>query len=280
MQTSFQRLLHRLATDPFLHFLLLGACIFAAYAQWGASRGVDRQIRVSLADQARLRAVARQQTGHDPDPVQMRALVEQHIREEVLYREALALQLQRDDIIVRRRLVQKMEYLAQEDVLPVSETQLRDFFSKHPDRYATPATVELQMHYFDPARRGAATRHDAVAALQKFHSGQRIIGDPFMLGTRLSGQTLPMLERDFGPGFAHAVAELPAGAWSDPIESVHGWHLVQVARRTPMQAARFEEVRERVASDFNQSRGHTASDTAYARLRGFYTVEVQDASAP
>jgi hypothetical protein len=273
--TPPKRLLRWLATEPFIHFVLLGACIFAAYGLWGSERGAELQIRISQADQQRLRAVARQQLGKEPDTAQMRALVDQHIREEVLYREALALELQRDDIIVRRRLVQKMEYLSQEGAATASESQLRDYFARHSDRYAIPAMADLQMDYFDPARRGAKAKHDAVDALQSAKAGQRLVGDPFMLGTQLSGQTLPMLERDFGPGFAASVAKMPTGDWSGPIESVHGWHLVQVSRRQDSPAVRFEDVRERVASDLTHSTDNPSSDAAYARMRARYTVEIQ-----
>jgi hypothetical protein len=276
-RTPRKRLLHWLATEPFIHFVLLGACIFAAYALWGLDRGTELHIRVSQADQERLRTVARQQWGKDPDAVQMRALVDQHIREEVLYREALTLELQRDDVIVRRRLVQKMEYLAQEDATQTSESQLREYFATHSDQYAALEVVDLQMLYFDPARRGASAKQDALLALQKAQSGQSVLGDPFMLGTLLSGQSLPMLERDFGPGFARAVANLPTGLWSGPVESVHGWHLVQVVRQPVSPAVRFEDVRERVASDLTHSVGNAASDAAYARLRARYSIEVQAA---
>jgi parvulin-like peptidyl-prolyl isomerase len=84
-----------------------------------------------------------------------------------------------------------------------------------------------------------------------------------------------MLERDFGPGFAAYVAKLPTGDWYGPIESVHGWHLVQVSRRQDSPAVRFEDVQERVASDLAHSTDNPSSDAAYARMRARYTVEIQ-----
>jgi len=279
-RTPYQRLLHWLATEPFLHFVLLGACIFAAYGVWGSNRDALLRITVSQADQERLRAVARQQWNKDPDAAQMRSLVDQHIREEVLYREAMALELQRDDAIVRRRLVQKMAYLLQDDTNAVSEKALQDYFMAHAGQYAAPATVDLQLRTFDPAQRGAAAKADALLALRRARAGKPVVGDPFMLGTLLSGQSPSMLERDFGSGFAQAVADLPVGLWSGPIASVHGWHLVFLAQRAAAPPVRFEDVRTRVANDLVNSAGNAASDAAVARLRARYTVDVQGTSPP
>ena len=277
---TYQRLLHWLATEPFLHFVLLGACIFAAYGLWGSDRGATLHITVSQADQERLRAVARQQWNKDPDAAQMQLLIDQHIREEVLYREAMALDLQRDDAIVRRRLVQKMAYLLQDDSSAVNEKVLQDYFTAHAEQYAVPATVDLQLRTFDPAQRGAAAKADALLALRRARAGKPVVGDPFMLGTLLSGQSPSMLERDFGSGFAQAVADLPVGLWSGPIASVHGWHLVFLAQRDAAPPVRFEDVRTRVANDLVNSAGNAASDAAVARLRARYTVDVQGTSPP
>ena len=114
---ALKRLVHWLAAEPLLHFLLLGALIFLAYSVSHPQRaGDDRRIEVTAADTARLRALAVQQWGQPPDAQQMRDLVQSFIREEVLVREAVATGLDRDDIIVRRRLAQKMEFLAHEEV--------------------------------------------------------------------------------------------------------------------------------------------------------------------
>ena len=278
--TPVRRLLHWLATEPFVHFVLLGACIFVAYGMWGPDRGGPLHIAVSQSDQEGLRAMARQQWGKDPDAAQMRLLIDRHIREEVMYREALALELQRDDAIVRRRLVQKMEYLSQDDTSPAAENVLRNYFTAHYQEYAAAAAADLQLVYFDPGRRGKEARADALLALGRVQANNPVPGDLFMLGSALYGQTASTLERDFGPGFAQALTVLPIGIWSGPIESVHGWHLVRVTHRQAAPVVRFEDVRDRVASDQTRANGQATSDAAYARLRERYTIEVQGTTAP
>ena len=132
--------LRRIAREPFVHFVFLGAATFAIHA--ALAPGDERRIDVTRSDIEHLRAASIRQWGRDPGPSQMRVLVNGYVREEVLYREALAEGLDKDDVVIRRRLAQKMEFLAQSSVAEPTEAELRGYFRAHADRYARERTFE------------------------------------------------------------------------------------------------------------------------------------------
>ncbi len=275
------RLWRWLIAEPFVHFVVLGALIFAAYAFWGAAPGsAALRIEVTQADQERLRALATQQWGKPPDAAQMQALIDNHVREEVLYREALAAGLERDDVIVRRRLAQKMEFLLSAQRPQPSEAQLRDYFSSHSQQFANPAVINFDTVYFNPKPRGNAAQRDAQTALALARKGQAPAGDAFMLGTQFRASSQAQLERDFGADFVRSVWDLPLGQWSGPVPSVHGLHLVRVTARQPAQTPPFEQVRERVLAEWRNAATDPLSQAAYQRLRERYQVHVSGSTAP
>ncbi len=262
-----------LAREPLVHFLALGAVIFAVHALLNpAAVSDERRIVVGASDVARLRDLAVQQWGRTPDARQMEDLIGAYVREEVLYRAALAKGLDRDDVIVRRRLAQKMEFLAHEAVRAPDEGELRAYFAEHAARFARPATVDFEQRYFNPERRGAAASADAEAALARLRQGQRAESDNSMLAQRLSAQERATIVRDFGDAVADAVFSLPVGSWSGPTRSNFGVYLLRVVARQPAAAAPFAAVRERVASELLNARVAAARDAAYAKLLAEYSV--------
>jgi peptidyl-prolyl cis-trans isomerase C len=162
----------RLLREPLVHFLLLGAILFGVYAYMERGRGgVDqsKQIRLTLDDLSQLVLVFQSQWRRDPAPEEFRALVEEKVREEVLYREALALGLDKNDTIVMRRMAQKMQFLA-EDVAAAREptpAEIGTWFEANRDRVALPPRVSFRHLYFSPDRRGMRARDDATAALTR-----------------------------------------------------------------------------------------------------------------
>lgn len=259
--------------EPFVHFLVLGALIFAAYALFNPST-VERRIVVSAADVARLRELAVRQWGRAPDARQMNELVQSFVREEVLYRAALAQGLDRDDVIVRRRLAQKMEFLAHEEVRAPIEPELRQYFAANSAHFRQTASADFEQLYFSPDH-GDKLAH-ALIALKR---GEAAHGDNFMLAEKLLSQERAAVAGDFGDAFADAVFSMPIGTWLGPIPSSHGIHLLRVAQRKPEAPGRFEAVRDQVAAEMVNARVAAARDAAYASLLGSYTVVLPSQSA-
>ena len=262
--------LRRIAGEPFVHFVVLGAATFALHAAL-APRD-ERRIEVTRSDIEHLRAASLKQWGRDPGPAQLDALLNAYIREEVLYREARAAGLDKDDVVIRRRLAQKMEFLAQSSVAEPSDEEMRLYQRAHVDRYSAPATVTFTQAYFGEERASKAAVAKVLALLE---AGGQVQGKRFMLPAELKEQSAEDIARDFGTSFAQSVFSAPAGRWAGPFESAHGLHFVRVSGRTPAHALAFEEVRDRIRVDLANERIAAARDAAFEPLRSRYDVEIE-----
>jgi len=275
----------KLLKEPLLHFLAIGAVIFALNA-WrtkaGPTEASTARIEVTAAIIDRLRAGYERQFSHSPDSDELRGLVTAHIREEVLCREALALGLDRDDTIVRRRLAQKMEFLTDDlaDAAEPEDAAVREFFEKNAERYAKPARVSFRHVYFSQAKRGAkgeVAARESLAALAAGASDETL-GDAFLHGFEFAARDAHEITALFGVGFAGQIALLPQGEWNGPIASSYGLHLVRVESREAVQPASLDVVRATVVQDFNEERRRTANREVFAKLRERYQVAVDEAA--
>jgi peptidyl-prolyl cis-trans isomerase C len=277
--------LKRILKEPLMHFLLIGGAIFAIAAWRGRTGGgVPTTARIEVTAEVidRLRSAYEKQFGQAPDEQQLRGLVTANIREEVLYREALALGLDRDDTIVRRRMAQKMEFLTGDlaDLAEPTEASVRAFFERNAARYARPAQVSFRHVYFSKERRGSkceAEAREALAALAKGVSDEAM-GDAFLHGFEFAARDAQEIIALFGEEFAAQAATLREGEWSGPIASSYGLHLVRVDARGPVQPAHFEAVRATVVRDFNEERRNTANRETFEKLRERYQVAVDEAA--
>ena len=272
-----------LVREPLLHFLLLGAAIFGLHL-W-ANRGSSgaepsRQILLTFDELSQLEIYFESQWRRPPTPDELDRMVEDKIREEVLYREALAMGLDKDDTIVKRRMAQKMQFLA-EDVAAAREPtsdELRAWFEKNGDKFALPSRVSFRHLYFGSDRRGPRAHDDAVAALAKL-AGQpqssktaAALADPFMFRDYYGDRTSEELAKEFGPQFAVAVAKLAPGSWQGPIESGYGWHLVFVDTFVPGRVPAFEEVEPEVKMAWLADQKERTREDTYRALRAKYIV--------
>jgi peptidyl-prolyl cis-trans isomerase C len=273
----------RFLREPLLHFLVLGGLLFAVYAAFGrGSARVEpvRQITLTLDDLRQLQIGFAAQWQRPPNDREMIGLIENRIKEEILYREALAMGLDKDDTIVKRRMAQKMEFLA-EDVSAAHEPttdELKAWFAKNTAMFTQPARVSFRHLYFSPDRRGKSAWSDSTAALRKLAgkpadwAGAAALGDPFMFQDYLADRTAEQIAKDFGPPFAKTLFVQKPGAWSGPIESGYGWHLVFVDSLTPERAAAFEEVEPDVKTAWLATRKAEAWDKAYKAMRSKYEL--------
>ncbi len=269
--------------EPVVQCLLMGLALFVVYEIRNRDAdGREASNRIVLsADDIRQIGIAWVAQGRPaPSPEEMRILADARVREEILYREALALGLDESDAIVRRRLAQKMEFLF-EDVAKLSEPatdELAAWFERHAPRFASPARVTFRHLYFSPDRRGAAARADAAHALPRLagepgSSGHAVaLGDPFMFQDYYAERTLDDVARSFGPGFARAVFETPPGHWAGPVESGYGSHLVWVDALTPARVPAFDEVETDVRTAWIEEQRAAIREQAFEAMRARYEV--------
>ncbi|MDS4041472.1 MAG: peptidylprolyl isomerase [Candidatus Competibacter sp.] len=273
----------RLLREPLIHFLLVGAALFAAYHYLQPTQSAapsSKQIQLSVDQLAQLAMLFQSQWRRDPTPEEFSLMVEQKVQSEVLYREALAMGLDKDDEIVKRRMAQKIQFLA-EDVAAAREPstdELRIWFAKNADKFALPKRVSFRHLYFSPDRRGSHARDDAAKALAQL-AGQpedtklaESLADPFMFQDYYRDRAPDYLGKEFGPQFAQAVEKLPTGSWQGPIASGFGWHLVFVDTVIPGRVPDFEEIEADVKTTWLGEQKALAWDKAYREMRAKYTV--------
>ena len=274
-----------LLREPLLHFLLLGAALFGVYglARDRAPHRTD-QIVVPQSQIEQL-VIGFTRTWQRPPTVEeLTGLIEDRIREEVLYREAMSMGLDRDDTIVRRRLRQKLEFLIPDlasQMAAPSEHDLQAYLDQHANTYRGEPTVSFDQVFFDRERRGRSTRADAESALTRLN-GQRgsavnpdAVGDASLLPIELIRSAESEVARLFGGTFSQRLAEVPLSRWGGPLESSYGLHVVLVHERIPGRMPELAQVREGVLRDLLAERRQQALDAAYAKFRARYTVVVE-----
>jgi peptidyl-prolyl cis-trans isomerase C len=264
--------------EPLLHFVLIGAVLFTITALY-EKKADEAEIRISAGEVAQLAAFWETQAQRKPSAAELQALIEERIDEEVLAREAVRLGLDRDDVIVRRRLAQKMAFVSDDlaVVAEPAEAELRAYFDAHRDAYTAPDLYALRHVYFNPDRHGMQLDADAQRALQRLTRGANPdqVGDPFMLPRELADVSRDDIARDFGSMFADAVTGVAPGTWAGPVRSPFGVHLVKLEAHTPRRAARFEDVRDRVRDAYLAQRQRAANTELRAKLRKQYRIVVE-----
>ena len=274
----------RFLREPLIHFLAIGALLFGLYglAPPGHPTAVapSKEIRLSLDEITQLTQLFQSQWRRLPSPQELQRMVENKVEQEVLYREALAMGLDRNDEIVKRRMAQKMQFLA-EDVAAAREpttAELKTWFDKNSAKFAQPPRLSFRHLYFSPDRRGVRARDDAQHALSKL-AGQPVdtaiagsLADPFMFQETYRDRPPEFLAKEFGPPFALAVAQLTPGSWQGPIESGFGWHLVFVDTVVPGRVPALEEIEADVRAAWLGEQKALAWAKSYKTMRASYTV--------
>jgi hypothetical protein len=283
LRRSFLPTLKRWLREPLLHFLLLGIMLFAVYAYMHRGRGgveSSRQIVLNLDELRQMDMYFESQWHRPPTPIEFQALVEDKVREEVLYREALAMGLDKDDTIVKRRMAQKMQFLA-EDVAAAHEpstTELKAWFDKNKDKFALPGRYSFRHLYFSPDKRGTNAQEDASKVLAKIASQPEdsklasSLADPFMFQNYYGDRTPEAIAKEFGPQFAMTLEKLKPGSWQGPVESGYGWHLVFVDTVIPGRIPAFEEVEPDVKTAWLGEQKARAWKKSYDAMRAKYIV--------
>jgi peptidyl-prolyl cis-trans isomerase C len=278
-----------LIQEPLVHFLVAGALILAGstlVSRWRAPADNRYHIVVSAAQLQQLKDVWVQQWGRQPDSEETQNLVNDYVREEVLYREALASGLDKDDTIVRRRLVEKMEFLSQETVSSSEPTdaELQNFLQSNKERYVTPAQLSFSHIYFSTAKRTISAKEDAEKMLTNLRAGKISSaraaeqGDAFIAESDYPLEGQDDIANIFGKDFASQVIGLQPGDWQGPYESSYGFHLVRVTDRTVPRLPQLQQIRQQVTNDWKTQQLKEASDAYYEQLRQRYRVDIDSAT--
>lgn len=265
----------RLLRDPLLHFLAIGAVLFAGIA---FVRGLQKpHVRIDAAELEQLATYWEMQMQRPPTRQELASIIHERVDEELLAREALRLGLDKDDMIIRRRLAQKMAF-ASEDTATIpepSDATLEAFYKKTAEQYATPERVALRHIYFSRDRGGMPPESAAEEALKTIRGGGVPAGDPFLLPLTYADITVADISRDYGPKFLQAALKAPIGVWVGPVESPYGMHLVRVERRLATQTPPLDQVKDEVKAAWLADQRERNRRAYLASLRKRYQVEVE-----
>ena len=277
----------RLLREPLLHFLLIGIGLFALYdVLRGGDTGAPRDIVVT---EARVEALAESFATvwmRPPTPEEVKGLVDDYVAEEIYYREAIAMGLDQDDTVIRRRLRQKMEFISEDAAAAAEPTdaELQAYLAAHPEKFLEPAELTFVQVYFSTEKRGDMARSAAEQLLAELQAGRgpaalADAGDPTLLPSDMQSASPQVIANAFGSDFAAQVVEAPVGQWTGPLQSGFGLHLVRVDDRKADAMPAFEQIRPIVLREW-QSEQRTQSNKAFLdSLRAKYDIRVEGEAA-
>jgi hypothetical protein len=269
--------------EPLLHFLVLGGLIFAAYAWKNGFQADDPDdVLVSLRQQENLARTFARTWQRPPTQSELNGLIVDFIRQEIAYRESQKMQLDRDDIVIRRRLRQKLEMLAEDvaTLTPPTEEDLQQYLNENSEKFRVPVVTSIQQVYFSVEEGvGTADRlaRQLLATLQDDPSSVDLdaAGDQSLLPGYLQSVRATELDSLFGTGFAERVDAIEPGAWGGPVQSGYGLHLVRVDERIDGYLPDLDEVHDAVQREWLTVRRSEAIDGLYERLAENYSITIE-----
>jgi hypothetical protein len=269
----------RFFSDPLAGFAAAAAGVFLLFAALPRERSDPaRTIEITGKDIDRLKASFQVVWLRPPDERELQNLIEERVRDEIFYREALLMGLDRDDTVVRRRMRQALELMASGIAGEAEPTEgdLEDHLRKNPDVYRRESTVSFRQIYFSPVKRGDAAASDASKLLEGLQSRADAtaaeLGDGTLLPEQWIDTPVSEVAAQLGQAFSEALARFPQGQWTGPIESPYGIHLVLVEGRREGGIPPLAEVRDRVRRDWMAARAGSAEAEFFASLLSRYTA--------
>jgi hypothetical protein len=265
--------------EPLVHFLALALAIFMLYG------ALNRSVSVTpgriVVTQARIEHIATlfaRTWQRPPSASELKGLIDDYVKDEVYYREALKLGLEADDTVIRRRLRQKMEFLsdAANEILNPTERELAEYLNAHAEEFFVEPAIAFRQIYLNSERRGDKTNEDAKAALEALRSNSSLdpasVGDTTLLPFELPLTSKTSVSQTFGPAFAEEITKSAPGNWVGPIKSAFGVHLVRVQEISPGRAPTLVEVREAVQRDWASEKRRTLAERRFDELLQQYDV--------
>jgi PPIC-type PPIASE domain len=269
--------------EPLFQFLLLGAALFALFGIFGKKNEAEAPAKIVISAQ-RVGTLAdgfARTWRRPPTEQELKGLVDDYIRDEVFYREGRAAGLDRDDVIIRRRVRQKMEFLA-EDMAAVepTEEQLTAYLASHPERFRTDERLTFHHVFLSATRRGSAMENDSkelASTLVRAGATENAaaLGDPFLLGEEFRSLSQGDVARTFGDAFVKQISAVEPGRWQGPIPSSFGLHFVFVDERTPGSQPPLDTIRQSVQTEWLNERRLEAEQALYRKLRDHYEIVVE-----
>jgi len=270
--------LQRLLREPLLHFFAIGTLIFLLYAAFSDTGKEPANVIVITPERidqlaARFSSVWKRQ----PTDKELDSLINEDVREEVYYREALALGLDRNDTIVRRRMRQKMEFLLDTGAFlqEPEEGDLEAYFAANQEFYRSKSRLALEQIYLGEAPAPEMVSNSLGALRSDPPADPATLGERSFLPPQLGLSPPNAVDGVFGQGFFDLVVKLPSGEWAGPVVSAYGVHLVRILNTLPARTPPLEEVRDAVLRDWKAAKAQEIREQDYAERRKHFVVEIR-----
>ena len=282
--------LKRLAREPLVHFLMIGAAIYGLYGVYGVGEDSNNERTVTVTS-GEIQALTDRWTrlwSRPPTSDELGNVIRDYVRTQILYREALAMGLDDGDTVVERRLAQKLEMLTTSLITPPepSDEQLLAWYAENVDRFKRPDFYTITHIYFDPDKREATTLDDAKAALDvlnaldEFPENYDDYGDRFMLEYFYQNRSEQELSSVFGSGFAEQIVDLEPGIWHGPVQSGYGTHLVLVNDAALAAEPAFDDIKARLKEEWMAEQITELSGRFIDSLVARYEVSIEEIEVP
>jgi len=268
--------------EPLFHFLLIGALLFWSYSIFDDSGEYnDYRIVVKQSDLNVLLANFTRTWQRPPTAQEMKGLLENWIREEIAYREAMALGLDEQDTYIKRRLRMKMELILDDigKMNPPTDQELAEYLEQNPDKFWREPELSFSQVFFKE-KPSEQVFKQAVEQLATAGANPDQLGDAIMLPPHVTLSSLSMIDRQFGDGFAAQIENFETGTWQGPVQSGFGFHLVMVHTKQAGSHPALQDIRAVVEREFMVQREDQVREETYARLREKYEVVREPESAP
>jgi len=276
--------------EPLVHFLFIGVMIFYVFSVVNPEdiQVNDSKIFVSVTDVERLRVNWSKSRNRPPTEDELQSLVDSYIREEVYYREALALGLDQNDTILRRRMVQKMEFLSNDlaELNTPDETDLNEYFLGHRDKYELPARVTFTHIYFSYDKHGTDAQQLAENVLADIQAASAPVlraperGDSFMFQYDFTLETPFQVSRLFGKRFAEQLFQTDSNGWQGPVDSAYGLHLVRINEKVDARMPELASVIDQVRTDWMFEKRQDTNRVIYEKFKERYKIVVETPDQP
>lgn len=273
--------MQKMLKEPLIHFLLIGGGLFLLYSFLNPSEEQleNNVIQIDNSDVERLTKAYQQNWNMSPDSATLKKLLAEEVKAEVFYREALRMQLDHNDEIIRRRLKQKYEFLVKDlaDSRQPGLEELKRYYEGHPDFYQAPTKLSFTQIYFSPDKRSLSLQTaqnvlEQISNLPIDKVNVKKLGDPFHLQSYYADRDYNEVRQLFGQDFAQAIFKQAKEGWLAPVPSGYGIHLVYVSGIQKEQIQPFEQVQERVIADWKLQQQQLYNERLYENLLKKYEV--------
>jgi len=271
--------INSLLKEPLLHFLLIGAGLFLLYGEVADPSADGNRVTVNRTVISALATQFQATWSRSPTPAELNGLIDSYVRDEILFREGVALGLFKDDPVIKRRVRQKLEVLIEEEGRSgaASDAELTDYLNKNAAKFRMPPVLSFEQVLFDPANYGETLESAVTASMAALNSGAapESQGKGSMLPSRVEELPLDLVVRDFGDEFAKALESAPVGRWIGPVRSGFGVHLVRISGRKPGYLPALDAARRDVTREWENDKREAALANNYARLLEEYDVVIE-----